>query len=769
MAKKYIYLLLMSALVFLALSSCSLIDDRVYMDDPGSISEITLTVDIPDGLTPTRGEGDWAASSAEKAVSHVDWLVYGSDGNLVQNVRTSDPTVTIPLDRGNYKVAAVVNYPAEIPSAAVSSVSNYRTLLNVDYAASAGASSPVLVMRSDVIDASLASDLSLTVPVKRVAVRVAILGDVRFTDEYKAKFPSSADQAVRRIFLVNVPSKVGVYDGTMFGGAYVNDAYMNFPSGSHTWYSSSFSPGVSKVHYAHPNSAAEAATPDGEDHVTKLVVETSRGFYPIGLPDIVSNQAVFVSEVVIGGEGLDTPNGYFSDLDITFRLIVLDWDEVPNDKAERLPVWTSEFSAPGLEMGTQSGSVTLHVTSEAVSLLGDIGLEFVPEVSYDGGETWTSTIPSWITVTPRKGMGIPGETVDMTVSWDLTNDPTIGKAMFRLAQDRTERFVETRVCDVYFAGTSTLSSGSMIVNIIDDSDNVVGTAQVPVSGGSFGTALPALNAGTRYSFEGLPLKTVTCLPDRLREGKGPLDGMFRGCSSMTSVVEWDSRNGTSFNETFRDCSSLTSVPELRTSAGVSFSGMFRGCSSLTSVFKYDTHKATDMSWFLAGCSSLSQIPTFNTGSAINVSHLLDGCSSLRTPLPLLNMERAMDMSYVLAGCSGLTDTPWWDTFSVTNLSHAFDGCSGLVKHERWYAHHVTDASGLYDGCVSITDPGIFIGLSVDVDLSPCVRLNNITYLVKNLEVNPAPGTKVILPSSAEGKFAGELQSLILKGWTYEYK
>ena len=127
------------------------------------------------------------------------------------------------------------------------------------------------------------------------------------------------------------------------------------------------------------------------------------------------------------------------------------------------------------------------------------------------------------------------------------------------------------------------------------------------------------------------------------------------------------------------------------------------------------------------------------------------------------------MSYVLAGCSGLTDTPWWDTFSVTNLSHAFDGCSGLVRHERWYAHHVTDASGLYDGCVSITDPGTFIGLSVDVDLSPCVGLNNITYFVKNLVINPASGTKVILPSSAEGKFEGELQSLILKGWTYEYK
>lgn len=756
-----------------AFCSCSLIDDKVCVDD--TVSGITLSVSVPGGDVSTRGEGDWPASAAEKAVSHVDWLVYGSDGNLVQNVRTSDPTVTIPLGRGNYKVAAVANYPTEIPSAAVSSVSNYRTLLNVDYGVSAGASSPVLVMRSDVIDVSLSGDLSVTVPVKRVAVRVAILGDVRFTDAYKALFPSAADQTVRRIFLVNVPSKVGVYDGTMFGSAYVNDAYMNFPSGSHSWYSSSFSPGVFKVHYAHPNSAAESATPEGEDHVTKLVVETSRGFYPIGLPDIVSNQAVFISEVVIGGEGLDTPNGYFTggeEKSVTFVLDVLDWDEVSEDKSELFPVWSGMFTAPGLALGTQTGSVTLAVRSESETFLGVRGLDFSAQWSPDGGDTWTAELPSWLTVSSPTASGVAGEPVPYTVSWDLTPDARIGKALFRLVQDRTGKFIETRISDTYFAGTtaSTLTSGTMTVNILDDSGDVVGTATVPVSGGKFGTVLPVLSNGTRYSFEGLPLKTVTSLPDRLREGSGPLDGVFRDCSSLTSVVGWDSRNGTSFEECFKGCSALTASPELNTLSSLSFKGMFEGCSALTSLYLYNTASATDLSRFLCGCSSLSAVPKFNTARVTNFSRAFQDCSSVRS-LPLFNMEQALDLSYILAG-SGIQEVPYWDTFKVTDISFALANCKSLTGFNRWYCGNVTDATGLFAGCTRLPDPGSLVGLLADLDLSDCSSLSNIYGLSQTLgvvpESYPTPTLTIPKAKSNVGAVKNYVAGIIAMGWNVVY-
>ena len=92
----------------------------------------------------------------------------------------------------------------------------------------------------------------------------------------------------------------------------------------------------------------------------------------------------------------------------------------------------------------------------------------------------------------------------------------------------------------------------------------------------------------------------------------------------------DTSNVTNMNGMFRACTSLTSVPSFNTSKVTSMTSMFVDCSSLTTVPLFDTSNVTDMGYMLQFCSSLTTVPSFNTSNVTNFQYMFRNCTSLTT-------------------------------------------------------------------------------------------------------------------------------------------
>lgn len=361
MLKRLILVPSLALTILLCLGGCSA--PNVSPDpEPG---QLTLSVTVPETRATVT------ATAAEKAVSHVDWLVYDTQGDLVSHTRSTTSETVIPVSAGEYTFVAVVNYPSEISEASVSTLSGYSSGLTVLYSGnhlnpayeniSIGLSTgthgnvtPVFVMRSDPVTRMVTGGDTVSLPVKRVCCKISLTGTITYSENFVEVMGSRTSNPENYIvygaFLINVPSVVTVSDGTMSGSAYDYAAasafdydfldgfwnlYPTFDSSQPytSWdmsgaefnalfpawfkpvsyypglYSGSSISGVFSTFYCHPNSAAESSSRFEEDNVTRLVLWTSTGFYPIPLSGIVSNQAVVISDIVFDGPGSDNPAG----------------------------------------------------------------------------------------------------------------------------------------------------------------------------------------------------------------------------------------------------------------------------------------------------------------------------------------------------------------------------------------------------------------------------------------------------------------------------
>ena len=113
-------------------------------------------------------------------------------------------------------------------------------------------------------------------------------------------------------------------------------------------------------------------------------------------------------------------------------------------------------------------------------------------------------------------------------------------------------------------------------------------------------------------------------------------------------------------------------------------GMFRGCSSLTSLdlSGLDTSRVTNMREMFLGCSRLASLDLsgLDTSSVGNMDRMFRGCSSLTTlDLSGLDTSSVTNMCEMFLGCSRLAslDLSGLDTSSVKIMDCMFDGCSNL--------------------------------------------------------------------------------------------
>lgn len=113
-----------------------------------------------------------------------------------------------------------------------------------------------------------------------------------------------------------------------------------------------------------------------------------------------------------------------------------------------------------------------------------------------------------------------------------------------------------------------------------------------------------------------------------------------------------------------------------TSEVTNMNGMFYGCSNITSVPAFNTSKVTDMASMFYNCAKLASVPLFDTSNVVGMGSIFRGCNLLSS-IPLFNTSKVTSFGYAFVNCRTLTSIPALDASQVTNLGGAFDGCSEL--------------------------------------------------------------------------------------------
>ena len=137
---------------------------------------------------------------------------------------------------------------------------------------------------------------------------------------------------------------------------------------------------------------------------------------------------------------------------------------------------------------------------------------------------------------------------------------------------------------------------------------------------------------------------------------------------------------------FRNLTTITGIENLNTSEVKNMNGMFNGCSSLTSldVSHFNTSQVKDMGFMFYDCSSLQtlNLSSFDTGNVTDMGYMFYCCGSL-TSLDVSHFytSQVTDMSSMFWGCCDLTslDVSSFNTSNVEDMGSMFMNCSNLTS------------------------------------------------------------------------------------------
>ena len=272
-----------------------------------------------------------------------------------------------------------------------------------------------------------------------------------------------------------------------------------------------------------------------------------------------------------------------------------------------------------------------------------------------------------------------------------------------------------------------------------------------------------------------------------------MNNMFYNCSSITNidVSNFNTSKVTNMLGVFYNCKALTylDVSKWDTSNVTNMGNMFYGCSKLTSldVSNFNTSNVTNIVAMFFGCSSLTylDVSKFDTSNVTNISFIFSICSNLTSlDVSKWDTSKVTNTQYMFMGCSKLTslDVSKWDTSKVTSMWNMFNGCSSLTSLDvsKWDVSNVTNMNFMFNSCSSLTtlidghESDSYLEclykLKVNIDLSPCVKLNyESVYAVFNGLATVTDKT-ITLPRVMKGKL-NEIKLKIpkRKGWTVAYK
>lgn len=166
--------------------------------------------------------------------------------------------------------------------------------------------------------------------------------------------------------------------------------------------------------------------------------------------------------------------------------------------------------------------------------------------------------------------------------------------------------------------------------------------------------------------------------------------MFEGSMSLRTInlpKGFIGSNVTDLNGMFRGCASLTELDLSGSNAEKvkDMGNMFNGCVALSNLnlSGFKTGSLTDMQFLFSSCQSLESLDLsgFNTENVTSMESMFSQCSSLRSlDLSSFNTSKVIDMKLMFYKCTNLEsiDLSSFDTENLQQMAHMFYSCTKLA-------------------------------------------------------------------------------------------
>lgn len=204
---------------------------------------------------------------------------------------------------------------------------------------------------------------------------------------------------------------------------------------------------------------------------------------------------------------------------------------------------------------------------------------------------------------------------------------------------------------------------------------------------SFKDARPKSCNAWFFCFEGLTkIEHLDYLNTSEVENMG---SMFSKCTSLETLnlSSFNTEKVTNMFEMFVGSTNLRTINLAKGFIGsnvTDLNGMFRGCASLTELdlSGSNAEKVKDMGWMFYGCDALSNLNLsgFKTGSLTDMRYLFSSCQSLESlDLSGFNTENVSSMVSMFSQCSSLRslDLSSFNTSKVIDMNLMFYNCTNL--------------------------------------------------------------------------------------------
>lgn len=215
-----------------------------------------------------------------------------------------------------------------------------------------------------------------------------------------------------------------------------------------------------------------------------------------------------------------------------------------------------------------------------------------------------------------------------------------------------------------------------------------------------------------------------------------MSNMFDGCDSLPSQLDiknWNASNVKSTSYMFKNCKSLTGVklPVLNSDSFESLEGMFSGCTKLTTITNIENINSESVSSFshmFEGCSSLKTLDlTFNTKSASFFEGMFKNCVKLEElnlgDNVITYISQPKSYADMFSGCHSLKniDLSGFYIKSDCVVDNMLADCYSLQKIITPKAGYIGDNEGIIvPDQDALANP---LHYYEDVNFTPCTVIN----------------------------------------------
>lgn len=182
---------------------------------------------------------------------------------------------------------------------------------------------------------------------------------------------------------------------------------------------------------------------------------------------------------------------------------------------------------------------------------------------------------------------------------------------------------------------------------------------------------------------------------------------------------------------------------------------------------FDFSEITDASYMFSNCKNLLDAEiTIDASNITNMSYMFENCSHIVLPPHIINSSNVTDMSGMFNYCSMLDYVLEMDTSNVTNMSNMFLNCSSLTTVPAFDTSNVASMNYMFRYCTTITNLGGFIGLKVNLDLSPSDLITRESMLnVFNEAATITNGYSISISQTVYDRLTeDDIAIAVAKGW-----